>query len=83
MSCDNDSSFKQEAECAREELPARLFLAVSSDEDLSAPVQKFMQTLQSRSYKDLELETHVIEGERHASNKREVYNRRLRFAFSE
>ena len=40
-----------------------------------------MQTLRSRGYKGLELETRVIEGERHASNKPEVYNRGLRFAF--
>lgn len=83
VSYDNDSSFKQESEYARahKELSARLFLAVSSDEDLSAPVKRFMQTLRSRSYKGLELETRVIEGERHASNKPEVYNRGLRFAF--
>ena len=75
--------FKQEAEFAKlhKELPARLFLAVGASERLAGPVQEFMQTLRSRSYSGLELETRVIEGERHASNKPELYNRGLRFLF--
>ena len=85
VSYDNDSTFKQEAEYARahKELPVRLFLAVSGEEELSGSVQRFMKTLRSRDYKNLRLETRVIEGERHASNKPEVYNRGLRFAFSQ
>ena len=77
--------FKQEAEYARthKELPVRLFLAVGGSEGLTAPVQEFMRTLQSRGYKGLRLETRVIEGERHAGNKPETFNRGLRFLFSE
>lgn len=76
--------FKQEAEYARthKELPARLFLAVGGSEGLTNPVKEFMQTLQSRGYQGLKLETRVIEGERHASNKPEIFNRGLRFLFS-
>jgi hypothetical protein len=78
-------AFKQEAEYARthKELPAKLFLAVGGAEGLAAPVQTFMQTLQSRGYRGLKLETRVIEGERHAGNKPEAYNRGLRFLFAE
>jgi predicted alpha/beta superfamily hydrolase len=77
--------FKQEAEYARthKELQARLFLAVGGSEGLTAPVQEFMRTLQSRGYKGLRLETRVIEGERHAGNKPETFNRGLRFLFSD
>jgi predicted alpha/beta superfamily hydrolase len=82
---DDGYLFKQEAEYARthKELPARLFLAVGGSEDLTDPVKEFMQRLQSRGYKGLKLETRVIEGERHAGNKPELFNRGLRFLFSE
>ena len=82
---DDSYVFKQEAEYARthKELPVKLFLAVGGSEGLTAPVQEFMRTLQSRGYKGLRLETRVIEGERHAGNKPETYNRRLRFLFSD
>ena len=78
-------SFRQEAQYEREhtELPAKLYLAVGGSEGLSRPVQEFMQVLRSRSYKGLKLETHVAEGERHAGNKPEVFNRGLRFIFAD
>jgi predicted alpha/beta superfamily hydrolase len=74
---------KQEAEYAagHKELPARLFLAVGGSEGLARPVQAFMRTLESRGYSGLTLETRVLEGERHASNKPELFNRGLRFLF--
>jgi uncharacterized protein len=82
---DDRYAFKQEAEYARthKELPVKLFLAVGGAEGLTNPVKEFMQTLQSRGYKGLKLETRVIEGERHAGNKPETFNRGLRFLFSE
>ena len=78
-------AFKQEAEYARthKELPVKLFLAAGGLEGLATPVREFMQTLQSRGYKGLKLETRVIEGERHSGNKPEVFNRGLRFLFSD
>ncbi|MGB9458406.1 MAG: alpha/beta hydrolase-fold protein [Bryobacteraceae bacterium] len=81
----NGFAFKQEAEYAQthKELPVRLFLSVGSAEGLSGPVRTFMQTLQSRGYQGLKLETRVIEGERHAGNKPEAFNRGLRFVFAE
>jgi len=78
-------AFQQEAEYARthKELAVRLFLAVGSAEGLAAPVKHFMEVLQSRGYQGLKLETRVIEGERHAGNKPEAFNRGLRFVFAE
>lgn len=78
-------SFKQEAEYARthKDLPVKLYLAVGGSEGLTSPVEEFMKTLKSRGYKGLKLETRVIEGERHASNKPELFNRGLRFLFSD
>jgi len=78
-------AFKQETEYAgtHKELPVRLYLAVGSSEGLTVPVEEFMRTLQDRGYKGLKLETRVIEGERHASNKPELFNRGLRFVLGD
>ena len=78
-------AFRQEADFAKyhKELPAKLYLAVGGAEGLSGPVQELMQVLRSRNYKGLKLETRVIEGERHAGNKPELYNRGLRFVFAD
>jgi predicted alpha/beta superfamily hydrolase len=81
----NRDVFKQEAAYAssRQDLPVRLFLAVGELEEVTRPVEEFMQVLRERNYTGLELETRIIEGERHAGNKPEVYNRGLRFVFQE
>ena len=78
-------TFKQEAEYARthKELPVKLFLAVGGSEELAGPVREFMRVIQSRGYKGLKIETRVIEGERHSGTKPELFNRGLRFLFSE
>ena len=82
---DDRYAFKEEAEYARthQALPARLFLAVGGAEELTTPVLEYMKTLESRLYRGLRLETRVIEGERHAGNKPEAFNRGLRFIFSQ
>jgi len=81
---DNGYVFKQEAAYARshKELPVKLFLAVGGSEDLDKPVEEFIAQLRSRNYEDLKLETRVIQGERHAGVKPELFNRGLRFVFS-
>jgi hypothetical protein len=81
----NRNVFKQEATYAsdHQELPARLFLSVGELEEMAGPVEEFMQVLRERAYAGLDLETRVIEGERHASNKPETYNRGLRFIFQD
>lgn len=77
--------FKQEAEYAsnHKDLPVKLFLSVGELEQLAGPVQEFMQVLQNRNYTGFALETRIIEGERHASNKPECYNRGLKFIFQD
>jgi predicted alpha/beta superfamily hydrolase len=76
-------AFQQEADYAdsHKDLPVRLFLSVGELEDLAWPVKEFMGILSQRNYAELEMETRIIEGERHASNKPEAYNRGLRFLF--
>jgi predicted alpha/beta superfamily hydrolase len=76
-------AFEQEAAYAssHKDLPVRLFLSVGGDEGLKQPVEEFMQVLSERHYIGLEMETRIIEGERHAGNKPEAYNRGLRFIF--
>ena len=78
-------AFTQEAEYANshQDLPVRLFLSVSELESLKEPVQEFMQVLSEHGYTGLEMETHIIEGERHAGNKPEAFNRGLRFIFQD
>ena len=78
-------TFTQEAEYARthKELPVKLYLAVGGSEGLTASVKEFMQKVKSRGYKGLKLETRVIQDERHAGNKPELFNRALRFLFSD
>ena len=79
----NRFAFRQEAEYAAShtDLPVRLFLSVGGAEELAHPVQEFMRVLQERGYEGLALETRTVEGEGHASNKPETYNRGLRFLF--
>src|SRR6185295_7476995 len=76
-------AFKQEAEYAgkRRDLPVRLFVAVGGAEELAQPVEEFAQIVSGRGYKGLQMESRVIEGERHAGNKPEAFNRGLRFIF--
>jgi predicted alpha/beta superfamily hydrolase len=78
-------AFKQEAKYAgnHKDLPVKLFLSVGELEDLAGPVQQFMQVLKNRDYTGFQLETRIIEGERHASNKPESYNRGLKFIFQD
>jgi predicted alpha/beta superfamily hydrolase len=79
----NGFAFTQEAEYAKShtDLPARLFLSVGELEALKAPVHQFSMLLSGRGYRRLKMETRIIEGERHAGNKPEAFNRALRFIF--
>ena len=73
--------FDQEAAYAEQhqELPVKLYLLVGELEGLNKPVKKFMEIIKERDYKGLEMETQIVQGEGHASNKPEGYNRGLRF----
>lgn len=78
-------AFELEAEYAggHPDLPVRLFLSVGDEEPLFRPVKEFMQIMSEREYEGLQMETRVIEGERHAGNKPEAFNRGLRFIFQD
>jgi len=75
--------FTQEAQYAakRKDLPVKLFVSVGEVENLAAPVKELATVIKSRGYEKLQFESRVIEGERHAGNKPEAFNRGLRFVF--
>lgn len=85
VSFDDGFSFKQEKKFAEvnKNLPVRLSISVGGVEELAPSVKAFMDVLKSRAYNGLRLDTRVIEGERHAGNKPEAYNRGLRFMFND
>ena|ERR1041385_7183138 len=76
-------SFTQEAKFfeSKKDLATRLFISVGSIEGLTQPVKELMETIRHRSYSGLKFETRMIDGERHAGNKPEAFNRGLRFVF--
>jgi hypothetical protein len=76
-------AFEQEAEYAgsHKDLPVKLFLFAGTEESLAYPDEKFMQVLRDRNYPGLQMETLMLEGERHAGVKPEGFNRGLRFIF--
>jgi predicted alpha/beta superfamily hydrolase len=80
----NRAGFALEAAYAasHHDLPVRLYIAVGSIEDLAAPVQELWRTIRRRNYTGLQLETRMIEGERHSGNKPEAFNRGLRYIFA-
>ncbi len=64
-----------------DDLSTRLFVAVGDQEQLAGPVADFVKTLRGRNYRSLTLESRIVDGERHAGNKPEAFNRGLRFLF--
>jgi predicted alpha/beta superfamily hydrolase len=81
----NRAIFKQEAEYAarHRDLPVKLYLSVGELEPLASPVKAFIEVMNERDYQGLKLEAQIIEGERHASNKPEAFNRGLRFVLQD
>ncbi len=77
--------FKQEAEFAsqHQNLPVKLYVSVGELEPLASPVKAFIEVMNEHDYQGLTMETQIIAGERHASNKPEAYNRGLRFILQE
>jgi predicted alpha/beta superfamily hydrolase len=62
-------------------LPVKLYTAIGKYEDTSI-LKAFLDTLQKRSYKNLELKNDVVEGVGHSGEKAEAYTRGLQFVFS-
>ena len=72
---------EQRYAAAHRDLPIRLFISVGELEDLAGPVGEYVNVVRGRNYQRLTLETRIIAGERHSSNKPEALNRGLRFVF--
>lgn len=81
---DNNISFTEEKKYfeKRKDLPVRLYIGVGDNELLTKPVKDFIETVKSRNYNGLKLETLISKDERHAGNKPEIFNRGLRFVFN-
>jgi hypothetical protein len=64
------------------ETPVTLSMAVGELEGLLTPYNKFVAHLRSRNYKDIALESRILENTGHSGTKAEGYTRGLQFAFS-
>jgi len=77
--------FRREAEFhqAHPELARRVWLSVGTDEwpHFTQAARDFFKQFEASKYQDATVRVRLIEGERHAGNKPEAYNRALRFAF--
>jgi uncharacterized protein len=80
---DNGYIFKREREFRKTHptLDRRLWLSVGSEEwpDLRKGALEFFKQVKNSKYASLALKVQTIEGERHAGNKPEAYNRAMRF----
>jgi uncharacterized protein len=78
-------AFRLEREYAasRKALPARLYLAVGAEEGLRGPTEEMIRVLRDRGYAGLQMQTRIVEDERHSGSKPEIFNRGLRFVFAE
>jgi predicted alpha/beta superfamily hydrolase len=74
----------QEFRESHSQLDKRVWLSVGSDEwpEYFKHNKDFFRELRVAAYGGLKLETHIIEGEKHAGNKPEAYNRAMRFVFA-
>jgi predicted alpha/beta superfamily hydrolase len=66
----------------KSELPARLFMAVGEHEGGVPSFQKFVERLKARNYKELDLQTRILEGMGHSGSKAEGFGRGLQAVFS-
>lgn len=85
VSWDDRWLFRREAEFhrAHPRLERRVWLSVGTDEwpRFTDANRVFFKQIEASRYQGITLRTLFIEGERHAGNKPEAYNRALRFAF--
>lgn len=68
---------------AHPSLNKRVWLSVGSEEwpEFQRSARQFFDQFQASAYADLTSRVRIVEGEKHAGNKPEAYNRALRFAF--
>lgn len=79
----NRFAFQQDETYAgsHNDLPVRLYIGVGETESLKQPVEMFIDVLRKRNYTGLILETRIIEGAGHSTNKIETFTRGLDFVF--
>jgi uncharacterized protein len=77
---------KYEEEFAKsgKSLNARLYMTTGANESTGfvAPILRMNQRIATRKYPNLAYDFRIIDGERHAGNQTESYNRGLRFVFA-
>lgn len=82
---DGGAVFKLEEALAKQhpQLKARMFIAVGSLEpaQFRGSIEQFEKQLASHQYKDLQLQTHTIEGMGHGTSKAEGYMRGLKWVW--
>jgi predicted alpha/beta superfamily hydrolase len=76
--------YEDEFAKAGKSVSARLYMTVGGNESprVVAPILRMNQRLAMRRYPQLAFEFRIIDGERHAGNQTESYNRGLRFVFA-
>ncbi len=76
---------QREFHASNSELDERVWISFASDEwpDFAQHIQAFQREFRAARYRGLTLENRVIQGERHAGNKPEGYNRAMRFVFAD
>ena len=78
----NGAIYKEEEQYAKEhsDLPVRLYMAVGGYEDVDG-FNHFADKLKGRNYKNLKMETKVVEGMGHSGGKAEGFTRGMQFVF--
>jgi predicted alpha/beta superfamily hydrolase len=76
--------YEEEFAKSQKSLNARLYMTVGGNEATGfvAPILRMNQRFAPRKYPNLAYEFRIIDGERHAGNQTESYNRGLRFVFA-
>ncbi len=78
----NGAIYQEEEHYAKEhsDLPVRLYMAIGGYEDVNG-FNHFADILKGRNYKNLKMETKVIEGMGHSGGKAEGFTRGMQFIF--
>jgi predicted alpha/beta superfamily hydrolase len=76
--------YEEEFAKAGKSVDARLYMTVGGNEatGFAAPILRMNQRIAMRKYPKLAYDFRIIDGERHAGNQIESYNRGLRFVFA-
>lgn len=83
LNWDNDFIYNVEKSFAekKSELPVKLAMAIGGYEDVPM-LQKFVDLLKERKYKNLEMQYKVIDGIGHSGSKADGYTRGMQFAYA-